>query len=288
MSIREYTAFRRVLPTAWALLLAMAILPTRSSTAAQNQQDDLAPPPGTILPVRLNHSFSSGSSQQGQTITARVMQRVPLPNGEHIRKGTTVIGHVVAVQPASEVGNGQITIQFDRLLLAGERQLPIRASLRALAGTMSLEDTQLSPAGADGSASQDWDTLLLGDGVRYGYYGPVTDAESRELGKSVPDGVLAHPEANPRRGCDGSATGGNDLQAMWLFSPDACGVYGVARVEISNTGGTNPQGQITLTARNGDVKVGGGVGMLLRVVSGGTDNHLFLVEVHLGIETGIV
>jgi hypothetical protein len=269
MNTRQLTALQRSSGVALVLLLALVMVPSKALSMPQNQSDNLAPPAGTILPVRLNDSISSANAQRGETVTATVMQAVPLPNRASIPEGTTVLGHVVSVQPATETGRGEITIQFDRLQRNGDA-IPIGTSLRALAGWTTVQDTQIPAMGPDAGTPVNWqDLTLVGGGVRYGTDGPVTDSNSRVLGHSVADGVLVRPEASSDPNCDG-AVDNDDLQAMWYFSPEACGVYGKDGVFISHAGRDNPQGQFTVTTQTGDVKLSGGDGMLLRVVSSGS------------------
>ncbi|HEY1483354.1 MAG TPA: hypothetical protein VGF19_11550, partial [Candidatus Acidoferrum sp.] len=67
--------------------------------------------------------------------------------------------------------------------------------------------------------------------------------------------------------CDGPVNGDDRLQALWVFSSDACGVYGISNVEIARTGQTGPAGVITLKFEQADAKLDAGTAMLLRVVA---------------------
>lgn len=97
----------------------------------------------------------------------------------------------------------------------------------------------------------------------------MLDRNSQQVGRSVYDGVLVRLRANPEGGCDGPISGQNELQAMWVFSADACGVYGVDQIEITHSGREDPQGAIALAVRSGNVRLNYGDGMLLRVLSSG-------------------
>ena len=93
----------------------------------------------------------------------------------------------------------------------------------------------------------------------------VTDEFSPHVGTSVADGVLAQPRSKPGSACRGAIDGANAVQAMWLFSSDACGVYGFEYLTIQHAGRSEPEGQVTLISNKGEVKLPTASGMLLRV-----------------------
>ena len=221
-------------------------------------------PAGTILPVQLNSSLNSRKSKPGQRITARIMQDVPLPSGRKIPAGAKLKGHVEAVKAASQGQGGQITLRFDQLKFA-HQTIPITTTLRALASMMEVEDAQTPPTGPDRGTPWAWATRnLIGGEVAYGEGGPV-DRGTEQVGRALADGVLAPVRANTQRGCpDG---GGTQPQALWVFSSDACGVYGLDEVKISHAGRTRPIGVVTLTSKEGAINIRSGSGLLLRVLA---------------------
>jgi len=225
--------------------------------------------PGTILPVRLDTTLSVTKCKAGQRITARVMQRVPLPDGTAIRAGTRVVGHVIQVSRANNGEGGEIRFRFDRLKIS-RSPVPITISLRALASFMEIEDAQIPGMGPDrGTSDADYTTVQVGGDVVYRGGGPVMNG-GEVVGEPAPDGVLVHPVANPEGGCRGAAYGNDRLQAFWLFSADACGTYGLNGVSIGHAGRRMPVGEIVLTSRARKLEVGGGAGMLLRVLGEGS------------------
>ena len=221
------------------------------------------PLPGTILPVRLNNSISSKNAKPGQTITARVMQNVPLPDRGRIRAGTRVVGHIVSVTPPSANSGAQISFKFDALVVA-KRQIPVSTDLRAVASMSEIEDAQDPAMGTDrGTGPDAYTTVQVGGDVVYRGGGHVMSGHT-VVGEPVADGVLVRVSNEPGTPCR-AGVDGNPLQALWLFSSNACGVYGFRHLEIVHAGRTNPAGEITLASQHGQFDVRSGSGMLLRV-----------------------
>ncbi|MGC2421003.1 MAG: hypothetical protein WA405_05065, partial [Candidatus Acidiferrales bacterium] len=86
------------------------------------------------------------------------------------------------------------------------------------------------------------------------------------VGRVVGDGVLVNVSAKPGTNCRGSLDGNSAPQALWLFSSDACGVYGFPHLAVRHAGRSSPLGQIILTSDEGPVDIGSGSGILLRVL----------------------
>jgi hypothetical protein len=78
-------------------------------SAGMSAQDAI--PAGTIIPCRLNSSLDSRKSRQGQVITARIMQDVPLPARGKIPAGAKVIGRIINVAPPA-TGGASISLQI--------------------------------------------------------------------------------------------------------------------------------------------------------------------------------
>ncbi len=233
-------------------------------SAAALAQNEI--PPGTILPAQLNSSLNSRKITAGQTFTARIMQDVPLSPHTKIRAGSKVVGRVVSASAAEKGGSSQITLRFDRLEFH-HRSVPISTNLRALASTMEVEDAQVPPAGPDRGTPWAWITRnLIGGQVAYGAGGPVARGDSI-VGKALADGVLLPVEANPARGCRGQMAGNKRDQALWVFSSDACGLYGMPDIALAHAGRSEPVGEITLTSNQGNLNVRAGSGLLLRIES---------------------
>lgn len=243
--------------------VAILVLPP-AVTEARAHQEGLSIPNGTILPVRLNAEINSKKAQSGQVITGRIMQDVPLPNGNKIPRGATVSGIVVASAPASQ-GQARITLRFDNLQIH-EQKTPITTDLRAFASSLEVRLAGIPEVSPGYGTPWTWvTTRQVGGDEVYGTYGPVTDQTSQQVGTSVPDGVLLQVRAKPGSKCRGAMEGENPVQALWVFSADACGVYGDEALSIAHAGRSDPKGQIELVSNKGEVKLRKASGMLLRI-----------------------
>jgi hypothetical protein len=214
----------------------------------------------------LNHGLSSKNSCVRQPLTGRVMQDVPLPNHVKIPEGAKILGTVVSVSPPGSNTGGSVTFRFDQLEIRHQR-IALLTDLRALASPLDVQSALVPQTSPGFGTPSPWITTeQIGGDIVYGVGGPVTDSVSQTVGKGVFGGVLVHVRARPGSNCRGSLDIEDRLQALWVFSADACGLYGMPGVTIAHAGRTEPLGEITLTAESGELKVRGASGVLLRVV----------------------
>lgn len=253
-------------------LAAMLFLFILFGTAAQFVSWAAAPRPenfssipvGTILPIRLDKPISVKDAQPDQTIEASVMQDVPLPSGQKIPMKTKAVGTILSIVKDADGTGAKLTFKFAYLEDKKER-VPILAYLRAMAGFLSVRSAQMAnTGGTDTGSPASWSTtILVGGDVRFGDGGKVTRGKET-VGKGVNGGVLVHISANPALGCEGP-DGADALQALLVFSSNACGVYDMKGVKIAHAGKGEPVGQITLHFEKDDMKLEPGIGILLRI-----------------------
>jgi hypothetical protein len=249
------------------LVIKISAQPNTAPAAAVNLPASSAQiPNGTVLPIRLNRGFSAKSAHTGETITGRLMQAVPLPNGGTIPEGATVSGKILFVAPASNGAGETVSFAFNQLAF-DHQKLTIAVDLRALASAMTVELAQVPDQTYGFGTPPSWaDSTQIGGDSVYGAGGEVTDSENHPVGKALYNGVLVHVRAQPGGACRGPLDGDDRLQALWLFSSDACGVYGMQGVSIAHAGRTDPLGIVVLAAPTGKLKLRAGSGMLLRVL----------------------
>ncbi len=223
-------------------------------------------PVGTVIPVTLSSSIDAKNSRPGQMVTAKIAQNVPLYSGDNIKAGTRVEGEILAVTPTENSQPATIALRFDKIDIAGQ-VTPLSTALRAIASPDEVRSAQEPTAGTDrGSiALWDWTTTQIGGDVVYRGGGPVASG-LESVGTPVYGeaswGVLDRISSSPGDPCRGPIAGNNNPQALWVFSHDACGVYGY-NFTIAHAGRTT--GKIVLVSRNGDLDIQRGSAMLLRV-----------------------
>jgi len=213
-------------------------------------------PPGTVLPVMLNSTLDARHAKPGEIITGHIMQDVPLPDNARIRCGARVVGHIVS---ASTSPAARLTVSFDQVEFRG-KPIPIAAHLRALASAFEVTQAGLPTNTVDdyGSSTSDWNTMQIGGAEVFRGSGEVMTAGS-VVGRATDYGaVTAQLQSAPQRGC---SSGSSREQSLWLFSPWACGTYGLGDLRIVPAG---RPGDITLES-SGNVRVIGGSGWLLQV-----------------------
>jgi hypothetical protein len=240
------------------LMFASSLLMFATATFSQE-----VIPPGTVIPIQLDSSFSLNSSP-GHVLTARVMQDVPLSTGATIRAGAKLTGRVLNVTPPRSGTDAQISFVFDKLVVS-KRTVSLSVDLRAIASYVEVDQAQIPQTGPEkGIPESAWTTVQVGGDVVYRGGGPVTEG-STIVGKPTFQGVLSQVAAKTGTNCRAAFDGNNEPQALWVFSSDACGVYGFPGVVVAHAGRTSPQGLITLATRRSHLNVSGGTGMLLRV-----------------------
>ncbi len=238
----------------WIWMLAANLILPAAATAQS------ALPPGTILPISLGWGLNANRVHPGQQIRAELMQEIP---GTPIRRGAKVLGHVVEVHSS---GSGPATLEFsfDSVVMHGQT-IPIKANLRALASRLEVEQAQVpEDMSSRGLNEETWTTEQIGGDQVYRGGGPVAVGLTT-VGEPAPYGILAVPLVQPGNRCRGVVAGASRPQALWLFSADACGLYGYPNLRIKHAGRTDPSGMIVLSAAKGKLVLYGGSGLLLRV-----------------------
>jgi hypothetical protein len=217
--------------------------------------------------LRLEKYLAAKEAQKGQPIEAKIAQEVPVSTGSKIPVRTTVNGSIVSVERDSDGAGLSVTIKFNQLDDHKET-VGFSAYLRAIASFRAVRAAQSPLTGADTGTPTGWtNTIQIGGDVRFGDGGAVRNQAKQQVGKGVRGGVLVHVRENRALGCEGPMNMDDHLQALWLFSSDACGTYDLKGVKITHTGRNAPVGEFTLHFEKEDMRLESGTGILLRIAS---------------------
>jgi hypothetical protein len=241
-----------------SLVVLVTLAPLRAAQPVQ------ALPVGTFLPVALNSSIDSDKDKPGQRLDAKLKQNLSLTDGTIVKSGTELFGHIVSVSRGSGSTRARVVLVFDNIKMNG-REYPITTSLRAAASMMAIFQARqpINSVAMDASSSWDYNTRQVGGDVVFGRK-DVRSGDGVVAMSPEPGTVVGVPRANPDAGCP--ASDNKNLQSFWVFSTNACGVYGDdnADMDVSRKPDDTKDGHITLTAAKRVLLRGGG-GLLLVV-----------------------
>src|SRR5690349_16850956 len=86
-------------------------------------------PEGTVLTVRTQAAMNSKTAQVGQTFATTVVDSVKIEGYSVIPAGSRIEGAVTMARPATSSESGVIGVEFDRLILPGNRSVAIDGKL---------------------------------------------------------------------------------------------------------------------------------------------------------------
>jgi len=229
--------------------LGVALLAAASLLTAQEI------PTGTVVPIMLTTTVDSAKAHPGDPILAKVMERVPLPDGGDIPQGARVVAHVDQVMPAQGKSPSWMAVEFDRILVRGH-EVPVKANVRALASMMAVYDAQVPFFEPDTTPPS---------AVMFAPVGGEAAFRPDNPEKSYKKMVTFDGELPP--GCGGRIDRESSAGALWVFSPYACGVYGYGKgLVIVKDGSADPVGNIIVGSQK-NFQLHAGSGWLLRVES---------------------
>ena len=214
---------------------------------------------GTILPVSLDTTVHMNHAHPGQRVQATLMQSIP---GTAVHRGARLEGEVIAVSPAP---NPRLVLRFTTLRLR-HTQLPVAVSLRAMASLLEVEEAEVPEDMAmRGTVPENATTRQIGGQQVYRGGGPVAEGMVA-VGQPVAYGILALPMVHPGEPCRAAVGDSSSPQAFWVFSSDACGLFGYGNLRLEHAGRSGPAGVIVFTASHPNVTLQSGSGLLLRVL----------------------
>jgi len=195
--------------------------------------------PGTELRAELDKTIDAKKAKPGDAVHAETMDELKSGTEVFAPRGARIIGHVVAANPHERDTPSRLEIAFDKIELANGSEIPIRATVQALAGPVNNV-----PASPDNNMGQ-----------------PMGGSAPSGMGRGgMQPGGMPQPASNPgTMGNPGAAPTSNAPNAG--ISPNAQGVQGISGLSLS----PGPAQDSLLTSEKHNVKLEGGTQMILRV-----------------------
>jgi hypothetical protein len=202
-------------------------------------------PTDTAIPVVFTKTVSAAKAKTGDSIAAKTIQVVRLPDGESIPKGSRLTGHIVQATsfhfddtPYAMQKPSVLAVHFDRIVVNGT-EVPVNLTVRALANH---NDAESATFAHNTDESDPVGTMVLIGGA---HFSPVSKQvlssdEDDIVGYNRKGGVFAHllPGAYQGRGAGFHCSGTSTEQSVAIFSPDACGLYGFGNTSLSAADGS--------------------------------------------------
>lgn len=229
-------------------------------------------PSSTAIPVVFTQTLEAGRAKPGDAVTARTTQEVLLPGGGVIPAGTALIGHVVesapyVFDPALYAAQNEsvLSVHFDRIAVS-DYPVSVHLAARAIAGPVIAYEAGI-PHYRDETDSTGTRILIGGDSfspLESHVLSPGGDIAGYIRKQGVFARLLASDEVNgsPANPCGATTS----EQSVGIFSPSACGVYGMDTVLMLRNGG-HGSGTFALESNRQTVKLYAGSAALLQVVN---------------------
>lgn len=239
--------------------------PQTGATQSPSATDPSSQASASATPVyaELNKTVDAKKAKQGDEVVAKTTADVNAGT-LNIPKNSKLIGHVAEVQPrGKDEGESRLVIVFDKAVLKGGQEIPIRANIQAVAAPERApmpSGDMMSPASSPGPTSS-------GSGSYGGVVGgaagtPATtgDASGRPAG-----GVASNAGTTVATGADPGvgATGNTGNVAIDSTSR---GVIGMPDVKLQPGAPDGTQGA-AFTSSTKNVKLEGGTRMVLLVAA---------------------
>jgi hypothetical protein len=214
----------------------------------------------STVPIMLTREVNAAHAKSGDVVTAKTIQTVWL-GGTHITSGTTVEGHVVEARPFTfdptpyaQQQPSILAIHFDTIESSAS-QHNLSVSIRALAHPGDLRAAHTLQH-LDEHDTVGYFVQIGGDRDRADSE-RVVSREGQVVGYRREDGVYArllpgeYRTQSERIECDAT----NEEQPVAIFSANACGVYGLKDLYITDNGRSNNSGTFRLESFHHIVKV---------------------------------
>jgi hypothetical protein len=82
--------------------------------------------------AQLDKTIDTKKAKQGDPVTAKLQDKVQIPDAQELPKNTVLEGHVDQVQASENKGDAMVTVTFDKAKLKDGKEVPIKATVLAV------------------------------------------------------------------------------------------------------------------------------------------------------------
>lgn len=243
---------------------------TSSGSASANagaNQADASLASGTELNATLVKSVDAGKNKPGDEVSATAAQDIKSGGQVVIPRGSRLIGRVTKAQPRGKSGtsgggsaggsaDSQLGIVFERAVLKDGRQVPLSATVQAVAASAASVGSHGTGAAASGASSGAASGRAAGGGL----VGSVGGAATGTVGAVADIGGSVGSTLGGTVSRSAGATGG--LNAAGRLTSGSRGVFGMQGLDITSGAAGSAEGSL-ITSATRNVRLGSGTQMLL-------------------------
>jgi len=237
---------------------------TSTSAAANTDKSSADISGGTKIDATLANSLDAKKNKPGDRVEARTAQDVKQDGKVVLKKGTRLVGHVTEAQARSkEQAQSQLGIVFDHALTNSGQEIPLNASIQALAAARSSVD---AAAGSD-------DVIASGGGMASGsgaaHTGGLVGGVASTAGGTA--GTVMNTASSASGNAGGTVTSATrstgavgGLTSAGRLASNSSGVFGLEGLSINSEASNATQGSAIVSSTK-NVHLESGTQMLLSV-----------------------
>ena len=202
-----------------------------ATASESNGQSGSSLAAGSSVNAVLSKPVDSEHSKPGDPVRARTTQPAKTEDGTLIPSGSELVGHIAPVEAgAGGAAGSSVALVFDRAVLKGDHEVPLRLSIRALAAAESR-----AAAGTGDSRAMMGASGSMAGGGRAGLGGGVVGRAGGAVGGTV-GGAVGGAGSMAATGMGAlqpgpGASGG--LDASGLLTTQSVGVFGLRGVSLA-------------------------------------------------------
>lgn len=218
---------------------------------------------GTKIDSTLTKPLDAKKCKPGDAVEARAAQDVKQDGRVVLKKGTRLTGHVTEAQArASGQSESRLGIVFDHAVMKNGEQMPLNATIQALAVTQS---SAMANAGADDAMASGAAMGSASGGARGGVLGGATSTVGAATGTVMNTAGSVPATAGTNLGAMAHSTGAvGGLTSSGRLATNSSGVFGLQGVSLTSAASGETQSSMIVSSTK-NVHLESGTQMLLMV-----------------------